>query len=59
METKGFFQFEIILALSDSFEYICYGSMAIINVFTLAVRGPNLVPDVYRRQMLTSTDVRC
>ena len=48
-------------ALSDSFEYLCYGSTPIINIFTLrpTVRGSNLVvrmrrqiTDVYRRQIL-------
>ena len=32
-----------LLALSDSFEYLCYGSAAIINIFTLTVRGSTLV----------------
>ena len=27
------------LALSDSFEYLCYGSTAIRNISTLTVRG--------------------
>ena len=31
------------LALSDSFEYLCYGYTAIRNIFTLTVRGSNLV----------------
>ena len=31
------------LALSDSFEYLCYGSTTIINIFTLTVRGSTLV----------------
>ena len=26
------------LALSDSFEYLCYGSNAIVNIFTFTVR---------------------
>ena len=30
------------LALSDSFECVCYGSTAIINVFILTVRGSTL-----------------
>ena len=30
------------LALSASFEYICYGYTAIINLFTLTVRGSTL-----------------
>ena len=44
METKGFLQFEIIIAyqaLFDSFEYLCYGST--VNdkeiFLTLTVRG--------------------
>ena len=37
---------------SDSFEYLCYGSTANINIFTLTVRGWTL--DVYRRQNLMS-----
>ena len=42
METKGFIQFEIIinvLALSDSFEYLCYGSTAITNIFNSVSAG--------------------
>ena len=38
------------LALSDSFEYLCYGSTAIINIFILTARES----DVHRRQILTS-----
>ena len=30
------------LALSNSFEYLCYGSTTILNIFTLIVRGPSL-----------------
>ena len=30
------------LALSDSFEYLWYGSTAIRNIFTLTVRGSTL-----------------
>ena len=44
-----------------SFEDLCYVSTAIINVFTLKVRGSTLYvrkTDVYRRQKLTSIDVR-
>ena len=37
-----------LLALSDSFEYLSYGSMAIRNIFTLTVRGSTL----------TSIDIR-
>ena len=29
------------LVLSDSFEYLCYGYMVIINIFILSVRGQN------------------
>ena len=41
-------------ALSDSFEYLCYGSTATINIFTPTVRGSTLVceSDVYRHQIL-------
>ena len=38
------------LAFSDSFEYLCYGSTTIINMFTLTARGSILD----RRQILTS-----
>ena len=42
----GFFQFEIIkisqLAFSISFEYLFYGSTAVINILILSVRGPSL-----------------
>ena len=71
METKGFFQFKIninvLVSFFDSFEYLCYGSKTIINIFTLTVWGSTLDltpyfysveidfrPDVYRRQILTS-----
>ena len=30
-------------ALSDSFEYLCYGSTAVRNMFTLTARGSTLV----------------
>ena len=45
METKGFFQFEIIInvLVSDSFEYLRHGSTAIRNIFILTVRGSTLV----------------
>ena len=42
METDWFF-FDLKmsqLALSDSFEYICYGSIAIRDIVILSVRGP-------------------
>ena len=42
MKNKGFFfNFDIIvnvLAPSAAFEYLCYGSMNIINIFTLTVK---------------------
>ena len=41
------------LALSDAFEYLCYGSTAIRNIFTLYSAGID-----FTRQNLTSTDVR-
>ena len=42
---NGYFRFEIIINdfFPDSFEYLCYGSTAILNMFTLTVRGPTLV----------------
>ena len=40
------------LALSDSFEYLCYGSTAITNSLVRTVQGSTL--DVYKRQILTS-----
>ena len=36
------FQFEIILVLSDSFESLCYGSTAIINILVHTVRESTL-----------------
>ena len=44
------------LALSDSFEYLCYGSTAIINIFSLTVWGSTLDVSicVYIRQIMTS-----
>ena len=40
--TEIFFQFEItisgLVSSSDSFEYLCYGSTAIINILILSVR---------------------
>ena len=60
-----------LLALSHSFEYICYGSTAIENIFTLTVWGSTLdvrmilmtkvdpQSDIYRRQILmTKVDPR-
>ena len=52
LEAKGFFQFEIIinvLALSDKFEYLCYGSTAIRNISNLTCLQCG-----ERRQILTS-----
>ena len=42
-----------LLALSDSFEYLCYGSTAIKNIFYSYSAGID-----FCRQNLTSTDVR-
>ena len=44
------------LALSASFEYLCYGSTAIIKRVTLLVRGSTLTSecDVFRRHNPTS-----
>ena len=43
METKGFFQFEIIINVSvsssASYEYLCCVFMADINIVILSVRG--------------------
>ena len=39
------------LALSASFEYLCYGSTAIINILILTARGSTFV---CRRQILTT-----
>ena len=41
------------LAISDSINYLCYGSTAIMNNFTLYDAGID-----FSRQNLTSTDVR-
>ena len=61
METKGFFQFQIIIivvvsSLFASFEYFCYGSMSIINILPFQGGDRLWTPesDVYRRQILTS-----
>ena len=49
MEAIVFFQFKIIInvlvtvALSDSFEYLCYGSTVSINIFTFTLRVATLV----------------
>ena len=47
------------LALSGSFEYLCYGSMAIINIllFQWEDRLYMSESDVYRRQLMTYKDV--
>ena len=45
------------LALSDSFEYLCHWSMAIINILILSVLGlPTSECDIYRCQILTHKD---
>ena len=47
--------------LSDSFEYLCYGSTAIINIVTLSVRDRLYTSesDVYRWQaLMTKVDPR-
>ena len=41
------------LALSDSFEYLCYASTVIINIFYFYCVGI-WESDVYRRQILTT-----
>ena len=50
---RGYFQFEVIInvlvALSDSFEYLCYGSTAIRYILILSVRGPSLYVRISRR----------
>ena len=47
-------------ALFDSFEYLCYGSTAIINISILLVRNQLYTSesDVYRRPILTYKDDR-
>ena len=43
MEAKGFFKFEILMsAVSDLFEYLCFGSTAILNRSILTVRESTL-----------------
>ena len=42
-DQRVFFQMEIIInvlvsLVSDSFEYLCYGSTIILNIFTLTMR---------------------
>ena len=51
MEIERFFQFEIIinvlaLAVSAAFDYICYRSAAIINIFY------SFSAEIYRRQIV-------
>ena len=73
METRRvFFQFGIftnVLVISCRFfEYLCYGSTAFRNIFTLKVRWSTSDvrfwrlrtsdSDFYKRQILTSTDIR-
>ena len=59
METKGFVQFKIIInvfALSDSFENLCYGSTAIINMLIFTVQGSTLVaPQIAAASSFTCT----
>ena len=48
-------------ALSDSFEYLWYGSTAIKNIFTLPVQGANLDVRIWRLEtqiMSTKVDPR-
>ena len=51
---KSFFNSKLCqtsyLALSASFEYICYGCTAIINIFTLTVRESILHVRIWRPQ---------
>ena len=68
METKGFFQFKILikcmslLALSASFKYLCFESTAIINILIILMWGGGggrqytSESDVHRRQILTYKD---
>ena len=44
------------LALSDSFEYLCYGSTVITNIFTLTVLGWTLVVRIRRPKTSDSDD---
>ena len=53
METEGIFKFEIIINVSYSFENLCYGSTAILNIFSSYSAWTD-----FRCQNLTSTDVR-
>ena len=54
-ETKGIFSIwshhkVSTSAISDSFEYLCYGSTAIINIFTLTAQRATLVVRIWRLQ---------
>ena len=51
-DQRVLFQFEIILSRSSSFNHLCYGSTAILNIFILSES------DVYRRHILTYKQVR-
>ena len=42
-----------LLALSASFEYLCYGSTAVRNILIL-----NSARTIFIRQILTSTEIR-
>ena len=60
IETKAFCQFEIIIPLYVSFEYLCYGSMQPLEIISRVQRGIDLRRqnntsefDVYRRQIRT------
>ena len=52
-----------MLVISNSFEYLCYGSTATIKTFTLTVRGSTRgsksESGIYKRQILTSKDGPC
>ena len=57
METKGIFNLKSssmsYLALSASFEYLCYGSIT-ITICLIVDQLKTSEPDVYRRQILAS-----
>ena len=57
METKGFFQFKIIInvLVSSSFEYLCQESTTFRNIVIIPVRDRLYMSefDVYRYQRLT------
>ena len=46
------------LALSYSFEYLCYGSMDIINILILSVRGHPLGARIWRLQTARAERVK-